>query len=56
MTYAAEYYPATKARAATLDINMIWDGGRKLHSTRAVSGKAEARKLARVFGATPWNF
>jgi hypothetical protein len=56
MTYAAEYYPATKGRPAVLDINIIAGGQRTPHSTREVSGKAEARKLARVFGATPWNF
>lgn len=55
-TLAAEYTSASKARAAVLTLNVIEDGRRTFVRDMPVSGKREARELARAFNATPWNF
>lgn len=39
-----------------LDFNIIANGERRHVETIAVSGKAEARKIAKARVATPWNF
>ena len=53
---AAEYYQKSGAKPAVLHINKIVDGYRTLLAGFNVSGKAEARRLAKRYGAIPWNF
>lgn len=56
MTFAAEYYPASKSRPAALDITGILNGRRTPVFSTTVANKREARQLAEDFGAQPWNF
>lgn len=53
---AAEYTQGSKRYPATLSINRIIDGHRSKVVGFNVSGKREARQLAKQYGATPWNF
>ena len=55
---AAEYTVGSKTRSPMLSINSIDAalGQRTPISTHEVSGKREARAIARTLGATPWNF
>ena len=52
----AHYTNGSKTRPAKLDLASTVNGHREWLSCCPVSGKAEARKLAKEFGATPWNF
>lgn len=53
---AAEYTTGTKRYGPTLYINRIADGRRSNVIAFNVSGKREARQLAKQYGAQPWNF
>ena len=53
---AAEYTVGSKRYPPTLYINRITDGRRSNVAAFNVSGKREARKLAKDQGAEPWNF
>ena len=53
---AAEYTVGSKRYPPTLYINRITDGRRSNVAAFNVSGKREARKLAKQPGAEPWNF
>jgi hypothetical protein len=53
---AAEYTVGSKRYPPTLYINRITDGCRSNVAAFNVSGKREARQLAKQHGATPWNF
>jgi hypothetical protein len=53
---AAEYTTGTNRYPPTLYINRIADGRRSNVAAFNVSGKREARQLAKQHGATPWNF
>ena len=53
---AAEYAVGSKRYPPTLYINRITDGRRSNVAAFNVSGKREARKLAKQQGAEPWNF
>ena len=53
---AAEYTTGTNRYPPTLYINRIADGRRSNVAAFNVSGKREARQLAKHYGATPWNF
>jgi acyl-CoA thioesterase len=53
---AAEYTVGSKRYPPTLYINRITDGRRSNVAAFNVSGKREARKLAKQQGAEPWNF
>lgn len=53
---AAEYTTGSKRYPPTLYINQITDGRRSNVVAYNVSGKREARQLAKQHGATPWNF
>ena len=53
MTLAAEY---TQGKQPTLCLNYIFDGRRTKVIAFNVSGKREARVLAKTYNATPWNF
>jgi hypothetical protein len=53
---AAEYTNGSKTRPATLHLNRIIDGHRTPFMGFNVTGKREARGLAKRYGATPWNF
>jgi len=53
---AAEYTTGTNRYPPTLYINRITDGRRSNVVAYNVSGKREARQLAKQHGATPWNF
>ena len=52
----AHYTNGSKTRPAKLDLAQTIRGRRDWLSSQTVSGKAEARKLAKAAGATPWNF
>ena len=52
----AHYTNGSKTRPAKLDLALTVNGRRAWLSSSPVSGKAEARKLAKAAGATPWNF
>lgn len=57
MTLAAEYSKGGKAGPkAWLDLNIIANGERQHVETVGVSGKGEARRIARQRGAKCWNF
>ena len=56
MVLAAEYTNGSKTRSAVLDITRIETGARQYLATHNVAGRADARKLAKALGATPWNF
>lgn len=53
---AAEYTTGTNRYPPTLYINRIKDGRRSNVAAYNVSGKREARQIAKQHGATPWNF
>ena len=53
---AAEFTSSGRGHPATLTINRIADGRRVFVSRQSVSGKREARAIAKTLGATPWNF
>ena len=53
---AAEYTVGSKRYPPTLYINRITDGRRSNVAAFTVSGKREARQLAKQQGAQPWNF
>ena len=53
---AAEYTNGSKSRPAMLDIARITNGQRDYLEHHVVGGKAEARRIAKARGATPWNF
>ena len=53
---AAEYTSGSKRYPPTLYINRITDGRRSNVAAFNVSGKREARQLAKQQGAEPWNF
>lgn len=53
---AAEYTTGTNRYPPTLYINRISNGRRSNVVAYNVSGKREARQLAKQHGATPWNF
>ena len=53
---AAEYTTRGRGLPATLYINRIIDGRRSNVIAFNVSGKREARQLAKTYNATPWNF
>jgi hypothetical protein len=53
---AAEYTQGSKRYSPTLYINRITDGRRSNVAAFKVSGKREARQLAKQHGAQPWNF
>ena len=52
----AHYTNGTKTRSATLDLSITTNGNRVWITSHQVSGKVEARKLAKWHNATPWNF
>lgn len=63
MTIAAEYYniPASTKRAnpgkaGQVQIVSLLNGRREVGHTTLVASKAEAREVAAVFRAIPWNF
>lgn len=56
MVLAADYTNGSKKRAASLTLYAISNGRREQHNERAVSGKAEARKVAASLGYQCWNF
>lgn len=53
---AAEYTSRRRTAPATLVLNRIIDGRRTKLVGFNVASKREARKLAKQYGATPWNF
>lgn len=53
---AAEFVSRGRNVPATLYLNRIVDGRRSNVIAFNVSGKREARQLAKQYGATPWNF
>ena len=53
---AAEYATGTNKYPPTLYINRIENGRRSSVAAFTVSGKREARQLAKQQGAEPWNF
>lgn len=53
---AAEFTKGGPGRPSTLDINQIIAGRRTRFITFNVTGKREARQLAKTYAATPWNF
>lgn len=53
---AAEYTAGTNRYPPTLYINRISNGRRANVAAFNVSGKREARQLAKQHGAQPWNF
>jgi hypothetical protein len=53
---AAEFTSRGRNVPATLYINRIVDGRRSNVIAFNVSGKREARQLAKQYGAKPWNF
>jgi hypothetical protein len=56
MILAAEYTSGTNRYPPTLYINRIANGRRSSVAAFTVSGKREARQLAKQQGAEPWNF
>jgi hypothetical protein len=53
---AADFWPKTARRPATLSLTTITNGRREFIEERPVADKREARKLAVALGYTPWNF
>jgi len=53
---AAEYTVGSKRYPPCLYINRITDGRRSSVAAFTVSGKREARIVAKQQGAEPWNF
>lgn len=56
MTLAAEYTNGTAKISPMLFITKIENGQREYVNGYSVSGKREARQLAKQYGAQPWNF
>lgn len=55
--FAAEYTKGPKSGPkAWLTLNVIENGSRRFIEQVGVSGKAEARKIAKTCNATCWNF
>ena len=53
----AHYTNGSKRRPATLKLAVTVNGHREWSALEhVVAGKAQARKLAKELGATPWNF
>jgi hypothetical protein len=55
-TLAAEYTTGSKVRSPTLQLNRIVDGHRTPVIGFNVTGKREARQIAKQYNAQPWNF
>lgn len=53
---AAEFTSRGRNAPAVLDLTRIIDGHRTHVIAFRVSGKREARQLAKQYGAQPWNF
>lgn len=53
---AAEFTVKGRNSPATVVLNRIIDGRRTKVIGFNVSGKREARQIAKRYGATPWNF
>lgn len=53
---AADYMVGGRGSPATLILNYVVDGRRNKVIGFNVSGKREARQLAKQYGAQPWNF
>ena len=53
---AAEFTSRGRGAPATLTLNRIIDGHRSKVLAFNVTGKREARQLAKQYRATPWNF
>lgn len=57
MTLQAHYANGSKTRSAKLDLATCTDDGHRTWiKSFEVAGKAEARKIAKLHNATPWNF
>jgi hypothetical protein len=57
MTLQAHYANGSKTRSAKLDLATCTDDGRRTWiKSFQIAGKAEARKIAKLHNATPWNF
>ena len=56
MILAAEYTVGSKRYPPTLYINRIENGRRSSVAAFTVSGKREARQLAKQHNAVEWNF
>ena len=52
----AHYTNGTKTRSATLTFAVTSNGFRVWEADQPVTGKAQARRIAKAAGATPWNF
>lgn len=53
---AADYFPDDRAGSGVVRLDRIVDGHRTNVLSFRVSGKREARELAKNYGAKPWNF
>lgn len=53
---AAEFTNGSKTRSPSLAINQIVNGHRHNVELVQVTGKVQARQIAKARGATPWNF
>jgi hypothetical protein len=53
---AADYWTGSKRKPATVDLYEIRGGRRGDAETIVVSGKGEARRIAKERGFKPWNF
>lgn len=56
MTITAEYTKASRSRSAVVTIAKIEGGRREVIEFFNVTGKREARMIAKDCRATPWNF
>lgn len=65
ITLAAYFYPATPARKRNVGAKDIYElhqfdsrepGRVRILASTAISGKVEAKRQAKIDGATPWNF
>jgi hypothetical protein len=52
----AEFTKGSKVRSAQVTIWKLVNGRRQDGVTHLVTGKTEAREIASVKGAKPWNF
>ncbi len=52
----AHYTAAARGLPAMVKIAERSNGRRTWTSSHEIDGKREARRIAAVFGATPWNF
>ena len=55
-TLLADYYVGGRHRAPVLVLYRIVDGVRVTAEVHEVSGRRDARQVAKDAGATPWNF